>query len=560
MQKNVNDKQVKSWLKGHLHSYRRCIRRLAFLCVIVSLLSVAFAYIVRYLINSATQGEKERLWIFSAVLLSLLLARILLKTLQRFYAEKIRSRMTADLRVNTFESLLWADYAQTRAYHSGELLTRLTTDIQEICGYTVNLTPSVAGMCVQLLGAIVALFTLDPLFTIIYVLSGGILVFITALFRKSVKARQKQVLEADEKMRSYMQESFSALTLIKAYGLEMDSTDQAYGLADDYYSKRMKRNVLHSLTGAIYSLTSNFGLIFAVVWCGVSLLGGNRDYGAILSAILLLMQLHSPLSSFAALPTAYHNRFVCVERLQELYDLEGEPETFDEIGQEWQEEWQAVAAKELTFSYGREPVLDNVSLTIHKGECICLVGASGEGKSTFFKLLLSIYQPQSGSIYLQGDCGDPVALSKFTRQMFAYVPQGNFLFSGTIFENLAFFYGGDKDQEMAIENALKTACAEFVFDLPEGLQTQLTEQGGGLSEGQLQRLAIARALLSRGPILLLDEATSALDVQTEERLLQNLKQLKEKTCILVTHRPAAIALADRVITVENGKFIEKTER
>lgn len=560
MRKTVKDEQVKAWLKEEMRPYRGHILFLAFLCVFVSLLSVAFAYIVRYLINSAARGEKDLLWIFSAVLVVLLLIRIFLKTTERFHAEKVRSKLTANFRVKTYAKLLRADYAKAHAYHSGELLTRLTADIQEVCGYTVSLTPAVAGMSVQILGAVVALFTLDPLFTAIYVLSGGALVALTAMFRKRIKTRQKEVLEADGSMRAYMQESFSSLATIKAYGAENKSANKAQEFASSYYDKRMKRNALQSFTSAIYSLTSNFGLIFALVWCGASVLSGNRDYGAILSAILLLMQLHTPLSSFSALPSAYYARLAGAERLQELYALEDEEETKTVDVKGVYHKLQTISMTDLEFSYGREPVLTGVNATIRKGESVCLTGSSGTGKSTFFKLLLAIYPPISGEMALQGDFETPITLSKDTRALFAYVPQGNFLFSGSIYENLTFFVQDQIGLEDRIKSALEIACAEFVFELPNGLQTQLTERGGGLSEGQLQRLAIARALLSERPILLLDEATSALDMQTEEQLLKNLKGLKEKTCILVTHRQAALAIADRVLTIKNGKLIEKTER
>ena len=190
-----------------------------------------------------------------------------------------------------------------------------------------------------------------------------------------------------------------------------------------------------------------------------------------------------------------------------------------------------------------------------KGGVICITGESGSGKSTLFKLLMHIYAPLSGGIYaIAGDGGH--LLTERERGLFAYVPQGNFLFSGTIRENLAFF--SEEESEATLEErerrALKEACAEFVFGLPEGLDTPLRERGGGLSEGQLQRLAVARALLSERPILLLDEATSALDGETEKRLLENIRKEKNKTCLIVTHRPAALEIADVVLRVQGGKI------
>jgi ATP-binding cassette subfamily B protein len=195
-------------------------------------------------------------------------------------------------------------------------------------------------------------------------------------------------------------------------------------------------------------------------------------------------------------------------------------------------------------------VIENATATVEKGSIVCVTGQSGSGKSTLFKLLLRVYEPTEGEM-LAVVGKENVPLSCDTRNLFAYVPQGNFLFSGTIYDNVVFFAENPTDDD--VENALKAACAEFVYDLPDGLQTPLLERGGGLSEGQMQRLAIARALLSNRPVLLFDEATSALDGETEKRLLQNVKAMQNKTCILVTHRPAALAIADRILDVQDGK-------
>ena len=211
--------------------------------------------------------------------------------------------------------------------------------------------------------------------------------------------------------------------------------------------------------------------------------------------------------------------------------------------------------KKLTFDYGRERLFSEADAEFAKGGVICITGESGSGKSTLFKLFMHIYAPLSGGIYaIAGD--EEHLLTERERGLFAYVPQGNFLFSGTIRENLAFF--SEEENEATLEErerrALKAACAEFVFGLPEGLDTPLRERGGGLSEGQLQRLAVARALLSERPILLLDEATSALDGETEKRLLENIRKEKNKTCLIVTHRPAALEIADVVLRVQGGKI------
>ncbi len=545
----------KEWIKKEMRPYRAFVIFLTVLTVTTTVFSLAFAYMTKFLINSATDKQSTRLFIFSAVLLGLLLLRIAIQTVSGYLAEKLRAQMVAKLRTKIFAKILRSDYVQTQAYHSGELINRLTSDIQEVVVDTVGLMPAVVGMLVQCLGAIAALLTINWQFTCFYVVCGGIFGGITAFFRKQIRKRQKEVLEADGASRSFMQESIFSVMTLKAYGAEEKTKDKAQNLSDIYYAKRMKRNVLRSGMSAVFSLLSNFGLIFAVIWCSVSILWyNNTDYGSILSVILLLMQLQHPFSAFSSVIPAYYSRLASAERLHEI-DAMTEEILVDEQDKQQYAGLLSISFENISFSYGREPILVDANATVKTGEIVCLTGASGAGKSTLFKLLLSVYEPTSGAVSLTY-ADKSLPLSAKERGLFAYVPQGKFLFSGTIYENLTFFTeetNGERLNEK-IRQALKTACAEFVWELPEGLQTPLTEGGGGLSEGQTQRLAVARAILSDRPILLLDEATSALDGETEKRLLTNIKNLKDKTCLIVTHRPAALDIADSTLTVENGKI------
>ncbi|MBQ8229542.1 MAG: ABC transporter ATP-binding protein [Clostridia bacterium] len=556
MKTEKTDKIGKEWLKRETRPYRASVLFLTFFTVLSTVLSLAFAYMVRYVINSAADGKNTLLWIFSATLLGLLLLRILIKTIDGFFAEKLRAKIVAEQRTKVFSKILRSDYAKLQEYHSGELLNRLTTDIGEFAGVTVGLLPAFAGMLIQCLGAVAALLTIDPLFTCIYVVCGGIFGALAALFRRQIKKRQKEVLQADGESRSFMQEGLSASMTLKAYGAEEKTAQKSKIFADAYYDKRMKRNVLRSWMGCIFTLLSNFGLIFAVVWSAVSVLNGNDDYGSILSVILLLMQFQHPLSAFSSLMPAYYALQTSGERLAELDNLPCEEITATEKQISYSE-LKKIVFENVGFTYGRETVLESADCEIHKGEIVCLTGASGTGKSTLFKLLLNVYRPTHGEVYLQGETRE--RLTAAHRGLFAYVPQGNFLFSGTIYENLTFFTT-ETDQKLIdekLKTALKTACAEFVWELPEGLNTSLSENGGGLSEGQLQRLAVARAVLSDRPILLLDEATSALDGETEKALLENVKNLQGKTCLIVTHRPAALAIADGILHIENRMIIRK---
>ncbi len=558
MRNKVKSESGKKWIKKEMRPYRGYVFFLTCLTVVSTGLSLAFAYMVQFLVNSASDKNTQLLWLFSAVILGVLLVRIALQTFLDYAAEHLRAKITAELRTRMFGKILCSDYAKIQEYHSGELLNRLTSDIQEMSVSTVSLLPAIVGMIVQCLGAIAALLTIDPLFTIIYVLCGCAFAGITAFFKKQIKKRQKEVLEVDGKARAFMQEGMSSVMTIKAYGAEAKTEQKAQGISELYYRKRMRRMRLRSLMNVVFELLSNFGLVFAVVWCSVSVLNGNTNYGSILSVILLLMQLKHPFSAFSSIVPVYYARLTSGERLNEIESLPCETISAGEMEATVYEDLKDVSVENVAFTYGRDDVLKSANATIGKGEIVCLTGASGSGKSTLFKLLLNVFSPSGGGLWLDDNKGNKKPLTAKERGLFAYVPQGKFLFSGTIYENLTFFTDLSGDIEERIKTALQAACAEFVWELPQGLQTPLTEGGGGLSEGQMQRLAVARAILSDRPILLLDEATSALDSQTETRLLENVRNLKDKTCLIVTHRPAALAIADRILSVENGKIVEKT--
>ena len=555
MKQTAKNKQAKLWLKKETAPYGIHVLFLAALSAFATLFTLAFAYLVRYLINSASQKDEKLLWVFAAILLSVLFLKILFKTLQGYFAERLRTKMYAGLRRKTFTKILRSDYARIQEYHSGDLLNRLTGDVQEICVDTVGLAPTLVGMAVQCVGAIAALLTIDPLFTLIYIVCGGLFGGITALFRFKIKKRHKEVLEADGEVRAFMQEGLSSIMTVKAYGAEGKADEKADALSQNYFVKRIKRGALRSQMTFIFNLLSNFGLIFAVVWCSISLLNGNDDYGAILSVILLLMQLQQPLTSVSSVLPVFYSRIACAERLVEIDEIESE-----EIAQPHEnlsslhEKITAFSLRSVDFSYGRDSIFESANMRIQKGEIVCLTGSSGSGKSTLFKLLLNVFKPTGGELFLEGEFGETPLTAK-ERGLFAYVPQGNFLFSGTIEENLSFFADRVLSKE-EIDNALKIACADFVFELPQGLSTRLAEGGEGLSEGQLQRLAVARAILSNRPVLLLDEATSALDGETEKKLLENIRTLKDKTCLIVTHRPAALDIADRILSVENKAIVD----
>lgn len=556
-EKRMKQKSEKGtvWLKRELAPYRRSVLFLVFLTVFSSVLSVGFAYIARFPVNGASAGDKRTLLIFACLLVLLLFLRIAVRTGSNYLSERCRAKIETGLRQKLFYKTLRLEYPSLEKYHSGDLLTRLTSDISEVAADTVNISPAVAGMIVQGAAAVAALLTLDPLFTAIFAAGAAAVGVAGILLRKTMKRYHKELSEADGETRAFMQESISSALTLKAYGAEQKTAEKSGRLLRNYYEKRMRRNRLRTATGGAFSLMSNLGFVFALVWCGFRILRGNSDFGTLFSTVLLLGQLQYPLTSFSAVLPVYYARAASAERLSEIDEAPREeirtlpsPEAGASLC--------CIRADNLSFSYDRGMVFSGADMVAEAGSILCITGGSGAGKSTLFKLLLCVYTPTGGEISLVFRPGEKSRkLTEADRSLFAYVPQGNFLFSGTLRENLAFF-SPETDKERLSEkmkSALETACADFVYDLPEGLDTVLKERGGGLSEGQIQRLAIARALLSERPVLLLDESTSALDEETEKRLLENLKAERGKTCLIVTHRPAALQIADKIIKIRDGK-------
>ncbi len=554
MKEKQTSERGNAWLKQEMRPYRASIAFITVLYVLATVASLAFAYFVQYLVKGAEDGDTNSILLFSGILLGILVIKIGSHVFYNYQSERIRGKMTSEKRSALFGKLLRADYATVGKYHSGDLLNRLTSDLSEVVVDSVGLPPSLIGMAVQCAGAIAALITLDPLFTGLYVLCGIVGGGVMALFRKRVKQYHKQFMQADGDSRAFIQEGISSLLTIKAYGAENRMAERSLRHSNEYYRTRMKRNLLHSFMTLLTAILGNVGLIFAVIWCSFRMLNGVMEFGMMLSVILLLNQLQQPFASVSGIIPVIFSRQASAERLAEI-SFEVESAALPESRIDY-DNFSALRFENVSFDYGREKVLNSVSMSINKGETVCIVGNSGSGKSTLFKLMLGVYEPTSGTIQVENSEGALLPGARHANNLFAYIPQGNFLFTGTIRENVLFFAEQTPSDE-EIKQVLITAQAGFVFDLPDGLDTMLNERGAGLSEGQQQRLAIARALLSNRPILLLDESTSALDSQTEKELLSAIQTLQNKTCVLVTHRPAALAIADRVYEILDGEVSVK---
>ena len=517
-----------------------------------SLFCVYFALGSRGVIDSAVAGNRARFLSACLNQAGIIAGILICLTLVRHLRERLRADLERDWKQRLLRGLLHGDYEKVSRYHSAELLNRLNNDVSRVNDGVLAILPSAASMVTRLGAAVIVLGTLDLWFTLL-VAALGILVFsATALMRRRLKNLNKQVSEHDGKVSGLLQETMEKLLMVQAMDVADEVEHRADGLMQQRYQVQRKRKNISLLTNTGISLMSYGSGFLALVWCAYRMLQGQMSFGSLTAVTSLVSQLQTPFVNLSGVLPQYLAMAASAERLMELQEIQGEPAPVRETPEVLYENMQAITAENLTFSYDRDQVLQNAEFMLPKGAFAVITGPSGMGKSTLLKLMLGVFRPEEGNAALVFEKGK-LTLDRSTRRLFAYVPQSNLLLSGTIRENLTIVRPQATEQELR-EAIYVSAMDEYLPNLPDGLDTVLGESGAGLSEGQAQRLAIARAILGGAPILLLDECTSALDEETERKVLQRLRALENRTCIAVTHRPAAISLCDWRLEVSGGKI------
>ena len=516
-----------------------------------SLLCVFFALGSRGVIDAAVAGDPG-LFLQACLYQGGIIAGILIcLTVFRHLKERLRADLERDWKQRLLHGLLHGDYAAVSAYHSAELLNRLNNDVTKVNDGILSIMPSAAAMVTRLAAAVVVLGTLDARFTGLMVLLGAVVIGATALMRRRLKELNKQVSQHDGRVSAFLQETMEKLLMVQAMDVSREMENRAEVLLDDRYEiQRRRKNVSLFANTSVSLMTYGAGFL-ALCWCAARMLRGQMSFGSLTAVIQLVNQLQAPFVNLSGVLPQYVAMVASAERLMELEEIQGEPAPAGEAPAAMYRRMDSICAEKLTFSYDRDTILENAEFTLPKGAFAVITGPSGIGKSTLLKLLLGIFRPESGRLYLQG--AEQLTLDRSTRRLFAYVPQGNLLLSGTLRENLTIVKPDATEEELQ-QAVYVGAMEEFLPQLPKGLDTVLGESGAGLSEGQAQRLAIARAVLGGAPVLLLDECTSALDADTEQKVLQRIRALPGRTCIAVTHRSAAIDLCDWRLEVLDGKI------
>lgn len=556
--KKIVKNPAMSWIFGVSGKLKLGVLLLVLLNSAISISAVAFALVLREAIDGAVSGNKMVFLKFVIILGLIMVGQIAARGVIRFLDEYVRSGMENVIKTRLYETILSRKYSAITAYHTGELLNRITNDAVVVADGFVQIIPGIIAMLVKLAGAAAVLFVLDYRFSVIFFAGGGLVLIFTTLFRRVMKKLHKDVQAADGVLRSYLSENLGSLMVLKTFGAERKSIDTSKQYMDKHRFMRMKRNKFSNICNVGFGLVMNGGYIFGLCWCSFGILHGSITYGTLSAVLQLVDQLWAPLANMTGYLPKFYGMLSSAERCMELETLEEEhveSQFSRDYCRELYKDMTSIECKNITFRYEDDIILENADISIGKGELITIMGNSGAGKSTLLKLLLAIYEPEKGTLEIKTD-RESYALTEKYRKMFAYVPQGNFLMSGNVTSAIASLDDTNADVDMdKVKAVAHIACADtFVEKLEHGYDTLIGERGMGISEGQAQRLAIARALYTDAPVLLLDEATSALDEQIEKKVLKNIRELTDKTVIIVSHRKAVLEVCDRCVVLEDKHF------
>lgn len=541
-------KLFKSPAGKQVYKWSQCIHgNIILICVItviLVLLSLSTTLVTKELIDAAVSSDYNNIWKYGAVLLGVVLCEIALYYILGLIRLRTGTRFQRVLQGTIIREILSKEYQKLRGYHSGELVNRVFSDGGTVKSGVLSIIPGIVSTMISFIGAATILIVLDWRFVLLLFIAGIIGLAIVLLFRKPMKERHKRMRKAEDRLHSSIQETLENIRLIKASVSEGRVFRQIDHRQEILQKEQIRQGKFSVMMNNSMNVMFDFSWLFCMLWGCAAIFRGELTYGSLAAMIQLIGRVQGPITDAVAIATELYGVIASAERLMELTELPSEPiedpvTAFDEINVE-----------HVSFRYDDESeyVLKDVSCRIHKGDFVALTGASGGGKTSLFQLLLNIYPPNTGNVeYIIGT--EKVQASRATRSLFAYVPQGNTLFSGTLRENLTMFTDEASDEE--ILQAMRAACIEELAAEP-GLDTEIGERGVGISEGQAQRVAVARALLTKAPILLLDESTSALDEETEAQMLKNISEMRDKTLLIVTHRRAALSICDYQLHISEG--------
>ncbi len=546
------------WIFGYSRRFKGSIAGYTILGVMSSTLGLASAVASKYLVDVVIGRKVDQLWIAALVMLASALFSLALNNTTNRLKQRLEVDMTNVIRSDVFESVMDAGWQSLNQYSSGDILNRFHGDIGTVAGNAVSWIPTTMISLYNFLASFAVIWYYSPMMAVIALSSAPVMLLMSRYLMRKQKGFREQMMKSTSDLYSFEAETLYHLDTVKSFGVMNTFSETLKDLQTQY------RNI--TLTWNLFQIHTNIfmtviGLLVSYVAYGYALYllwGGSITYGTMTLFLQQRGSLSGAFQSLVSIVPSFISSSVSAHRLQELMNLPREKHHGAEIPERFHEGRLTVRFSGIDFRYaeGKEPVLEESDFEARPGQITALVGPSGEGKTTVLRLLLGMIEPAKGRGVFQLPGGEELPMTAESRRLISYVPQGNTLLKGSIAENLRL--ARPEATEAQLREALQMAEAwEFVEKMPEGMNSPVRERGHSLSEGQAQRVSIARALLRDAPIILMDEATSALDVETERKVLRNiLQKAPEKTFILTTHRPTVLSMCDKVYRVVDRKITQ----
>ena len=548
-----NQSQYARWLFSYSRPYLGKIGLVVVLGVLNTVASLAMVQVSKSIIDNATFGnEFVRLLVIYMLLVFGMQA---LSVVNSLLTALLTEKFSFGIRKQIYDKIIQSHWMDVKKYHTGDLMTRLTSDAGNIADGIISTIPGIFLLVIELVMVFFTLFQYSRLLAVLALLVAPVAAFTSWLLGRKLKVLQGKVQESEAAYRSFLQESLANLLIVKAFANEEYSVDRLTRLREERFKWVFRRTKMSLFSSTTMSISFQIGYIAAFSYGVFQIANGSITYGTMSVFLALVNRVQAPVLQLAQQIPRIVMILTSAGRVMELQDIPVEEKQPEQI----KPEGIGVRVDGLSFGYTAETVLEDTALEIRPGEFVAIIGESGIGKTTLIRLMMSFMSNYRGNITYFNQAGEQEKANAGSREFIAYVPQGNTLFSGTIRENIRM--GNLEASEEEIFQALRMAAAyDFVMELPEGLDTIIGERGHGLSEGQAQRIAIARAFVRRAPFLILDEATSALDEKTELSVLQGLQELQPKpTCLIITHRRSILTYCDREIRIQDKRILEQED-
>ena len=551
------------WIFSYSRKYTKVIICYTIIGIISSTLGLVSSVASKYMIDIITGYQFEKLWLVAVIMVSSMVVSLLFTSLVNRYSTKLSIYVNNDMQADIFDRIIDADWLSISQFENGDILNRFNNDVNIVASNAVSWLPNLIIYVYSIAATLAVILYYDATMALIALLSAPILLLSGRyLMRKNSEYRRK-VLEVNSKLMNYEVETFYNFDTIKSFGVMEHYSKGLRGWQERFKQTNLAYNLFTIKTNIGMSVLSAGVSFLAFGYCLFRLWTGDILYGTMTLFLEQRSKLSNQFSNLVRIIPGMLNSAVSARRIRELVELPREvhmPEQSERMRQAARHGF-TVQLEHVNFAYIQEHrVLTDSNFIAAPGEIVALVGPSGEGKTTMLRMILGLLHPNQGTAQLVTQDGETVPIHADTRRYFSYVPQGNTLMSGTIADNLRVVKEDATEEE--IQRALETACAwEFVQKMPDGIHSLLGTRGRGVSEGQAQRISIARAVLRDAPILLLDEATSALDVATERQVLRNIMHRHpNKTCIVTTHRPSVLNLCQRIYRVIDTKVTQLDEQ